>query len=142
MNLKSLQRALEPQHSLKRILEDQARWRQLLARPGISDVLERTRVLEGRLQSIMDSSTSYQQLVDNHVRRANEITAMIDRIAKPSWLEALDKATLPPSSNSIFAKLSDDLARHRSRLDAIGVKIAIHPPLNGLLKDLDAKRQV
>ena len=136
MNLKSLQRALEPQHSLKRILEDQARWRQLLARPGISDVLERTRVLEGRLQSIMDSSTSYQQLVDNHVRRANEITALIDRIAKPSWLEALDKATLPPSSNSIFAKLSDDLARHRSRLDAIGVKIAIHPPLNGLLKDL------
>ena len=136
MNLKSIQRALEPHHSLKRIIEDRERWRRLLARPGISEVLERTRVLEGCLQSIMESSTAYQQQIDNHVRRANEITAMIDRIAKPSWLEALDKATLPPSSNSIFSKLSDDLARHRSRLDEIGVKIAIHLPLNGLLKDL------
>ena len=135
MNFKSLQRALEPQHSLKRIIEDQERWRRLLARPGISDVLERTRAFDGRLQSIMDSFISYQRLIDSHVRRANEITAVIDRIAKPSWLEALDKVTLPHSSNTIFSRLSDDLARHQSRLDPIGVGIVIHPTLNGLLKD-------
>ena len=133
---KYLQRALEPQLSLKRIIEDQERWHRLMERPGIFDVMERTSLIERRLQSITNSATAYQQFVDSHVRRTNEISEMIDRIAKPSWLAALDKVNLPPSSNTIFAKLSYDLARHQSRLDAIGVKFAIHPSLDGVLKDL------
>ena len=135
MSLKSLQQALELQRSLMRVVEGQKHWRRLVAPPSIPDILERTHVLEMHLQSIVESSTSYQRSIESHVQRANEMAAVIESIAKSSWLATLEKVTMLQGTNTLFAKVSDDLARHQSRLDAVGVRDAIHPTLHGLLKD-------
>ena len=135
MSLKSLQQTLEPQRFLMRVIEDQERWRQLVARRGIFEILERERVLDKRLKSIIESNTAFQRSIERHVQRVNEMATVIERTAKPSWLENLEKAAMPQGTNTIFAKLSDDLARHQSRLDAIGVRDTIHPTLHGLLTD-------
>ena len=135
MSLNSIQRALGAQQSLARIIEEQERWRRLVERPRILEVLDRTRVIEEHLQSIIESSTAYQRFIDLHVQRANEMALAVERIAMPARLAAIEKATTPPVSNKIIAALSNDLARHQSRLDAIGVKAAMHPILAGRLKD-------
>jgi len=135
MSLTSIQRALEAQQSLARIIEDQERLRRLVERPRNFEILDRTRVIEEHLQSIVESSTAYQRSVERHVQRANEMALAVERIAMPARLAAIEKATTPPVTNNIIAALSDDLARHQSRLDAIGVSAAVHPILSGRLKD-------
>ena len=135
MSFNSIQRTLEAQQSLARIIENQERWRRLVERPSILEVLDRTRVIDERLQSIIESSTAYQRSIERHVQRANEMALAIERIARPARLAALERATTPPVTNKIIAALSDDLARHQSRLDAIGVSAAVHPMITGRLKD-------
>ena len=135
MSLTSIQRALEAQQSLARIIEDQERLRRLVEQPRIFEILDRTRVIDEHLQSIVASSTAYQRSIERHVQRANEMALAIERIAMPARLAAIEEATTPPLTNNIIAALSDDLARHQSRLDAIGVRAAVHPILTGRLKD-------
>ena len=135
MSLNSIQRALGAQQSLARIIEEQERWRRLVERPRVLEVPGRTRVIEEHLQSIIESSTAYQRSIDLHVQRANEMALAVERITMPARLAAIEKATTPPVTNRVIAALSDDLARHQSRLDTIGVRAAVHPILTGRLKD-------
>ena len=135
MSFNSIQQALEAQQSLARVIEDQERWRRLVERPRILEVLDRTRVIDERMQSIIESSTAYQRSIKRHVQRANEMALAIERIAKPARLAALELATTSRVTNKIITALSDDLSRHQSRLDAIGVRDAVHPILTGRLKD-------
>ena len=135
MSLNSIRRALESQQSLARIIEEQERLRRLVEQPRILEVLDRTRVIDEHLQSIIESSTAYQRSIERHVQRANEMALAIERISKPTWLAAVERATTPPVMNKFIAALSDDLARHQSRLDAIGVRAAVHPILTGRLRD-------
>lgn len=135
MSLNSIQRALEAQQSLARVIEDQECWRRLVERPAILEVLDRTRVIDERLQSIIESTTTYHRTFERHVQRAKEMALVIERIAKPAQLAALEKVAAPSVTNKIITALSDDLARHHSRLNAIGVRATVHPILAGRLKD-------
>ena len=134
MTLNSIQQALATQQSLARLIENQERWRRLAEPPSFLEVLDRTRVIDERLRSIIESSTAYHRSIERHVQRANEMALAIERIAKPARLTALEGATTLPVTNKFVAALSDDLARHQSKLDAIGVSAAVHPILSGRLK--------
>ena len=133
MRLDSIQRALAVEQTLARFIEDQERWRRLVERPSIPEVFDRTRVIDESLQSIIKSSSAYQRSIEHHVQRANEMTLAIQRIAEAAGLAALEKETALRATNNIFTALSDDLARHQSRLDMIGVRDAVHPMLTGRL---------
>ena len=101
MSFNSIQQALEAQQSLARVIEDQERWRRLVERPRILEVLDRTRVIDERLQSIIESSTAYQRSIERHVQRANEMALAIERIAKPARLATLEMAATPRVTNKI-----------------------------------------
>ena len=115
-----------------RLIEDHERWRRLVARAELFETLQRTRVLEAHLQSIVESESAYKSAIEEHVERTNKMALVIERAAE---VAALEKANAIKVMNSVAATLSDDLSRFQSNLDAIGVRNAIDPPLRGLLKD-------